>query len=198
MSGFTFVGLCSAEAGNLGSFLSGIATCLAVGVAWLQIKGWKQQQVVTRRAEVAGRALTAVLRLGQALQLLTSLRVDSPTDPVEEAGPQKKTYQLRRDQAARIRATEPDLNNYFAAMNEAEVYLPDEVNLKLETLWKLWVSTKVDISMHALVLDSGGAKSAEDKRYFDESFGEAGRLKRESVISEIKKSLKPIAQMTKT
>ena len=91
----------------------------------------------------------------QALDYLASPMIDTPKDSEKEKGPLKETYQGRQDYADRLIATKDDLNNFFSVKNEAEVYLPDDVNKKLEELWKMWVSVKIDIRLHFDYIDTG-------------------------------------------
>lgn len=190
-----FAGLSSQEAANLGNFLTGIATVGAVLVACYQLDHWRRQQIKSKRAEVAGRTLNAVIRLFQAITFLTSSRIDSPKDPEQEEGLQKKTYQIRRDHEDRIKATAQDLDAFFNAKNEAEVYLTDEINKKLEELWKEWVSVRVEISIYFNGVDAHETKLSHVKDAYNNSFGTIGQKRREAMEDKIKTLLKPIARL---
>jgi len=185
----------SSEAANLGTFITGLGAIGAVFVAYFQINAWRKQQLHIKTSEVAGRALTGVLRLFQAMSYITVPVVDTPTDPVQEVGPLKKTYRQRKDFSDRLVTTAEDLNNFFQIKNECEVYLPDSVNDKLGEVWKCWVSIKVDIPIHFSFLDSGNTSHSENIRAYDNSFGTSGRAAREKLESEIKALLKPIAKL---
>lgn len=193
---FIFTAFNSPEAGNFGNLLTGLATCAAVIVAYVNLSTWRNQKVDEKKSEVAGRTLTAALRLHQAILFLTSPQIDSPDDPVEEAGLMKRSYKIRRDYRTRLQATAGDLENYFVAMNEAEVYLPDEINESLEKLWMEWVSVKVDIMIHAAGLDSGGRPDQTQRDAYQNVYGTSGKEKRKAIIDELKAQLKPIARLS--
>lgn len=187
--------LVSASAANFGALLTGVGTVgLAIG-AVVQLRAWRKQQVVTRKAEVAGESLVVAIRLFQALDLVTSVIIDTPEDAIEEAGPQRKSYRQRRDFTHRMQVTKDDLERFFQMKNKAEVYLPAEVNEALDELWKEWISVKVDIGLHLNFLDMISPPVADNMRAYDNSYGRLGKERREALQLKIKGLLSPIARL---
>lgn len=192
-----FAGFSSQEAANFGNFLSGVATTLALGFAvWAakkELPKWRKQSLMQRQSEVAGRLSEAVIRLFQALDYLASVKIDSPEDPAEEAGPRKRTYRMRRDHANRLETVAKDLEKFTLLSNEAKVFLDDALNQKVEELWRLWVSTKVDIEMHLTLLDQEATR--EQPQFYENSYGKRGQDKRAALQKELIGLLRPIVRM---
>lgn len=185
----------SQEGANLGNFLMGVVavvTVVGAGVAaFVELPKWRKRTLLERQSIVAGEVSKSMLRVFQALDLITLVIIDSPEDPSFENSPQKRTYRERRDLDERCKIVSDDIKNFILRSNEAKVFLDDDVNAKIEELWKLWVSTKVDVEMSFNVVDSG----TRENDFYNRSFGSQGRAARAKLKEELVAALRPVVRM---
>jgi hypothetical protein len=193
--------LSSEKASNLGNFCTGLAALATVIIAaygvFHEVRHWHKRNMITKEAEVAGRVLFSAIRVLEALDFLSSPVLDITESSPELLARFPKTHLQRENFRYRIEATQPDVNDFIKAQNEAQVYLEDGINLQLGLLWKRWIDIKVDFQMHMLGLDQGASGHADILKAYSNVFGAEGRAKNAQLKNSLMSVLKPLARMEK-
>ena len=139
--GFVLIRPTSADAlDHFGGFLGGYSAL--VGSVLVAVKGvqewaeYKRRKAHEKASEVAGQAIVATIRFGEALPWLTtffSLKIDP-----EHAEGQNYSNRLGQTFEARLAQLQDEVNAYRDASHQAEAYLPDDAVVEMRKLWKIY------------------------------------------------------------
>lgn len=176
------------------SLISAIASAVSAIAAWLgiargtrEMKRWREQQQLVRRAEVGGEVLVATIRFLDGLHAATSLVISGGSgeeDPSDE-------HKIARESAQeQWRAIGPISNEFVRDWAHAETYLPETVGDLLKRVWDLrmeiWAS---QTTFFATPLGRGA-------EFFNRGWGSGPRKEIDALQGEARKLLRPIAQMS--
>lgn len=174
-------------------WISAVAALIASGTAAFvakrgtkELSRWRTQQRETKRSAVAGEVLVATLRFLTGLGSLVSPLVSRP---LSDPDPRDEHKQMREVTAADWADFATFSNDFVKAWELAETYLPENVTALLDKIWKLRTEIRsAQMTFYATPLGKG-------TEFFKIGWGSAPQTKIDTLRTEARQLLRPIAQM---
>jgi hypothetical protein len=168
-------------------------------IAPRQLRLWREEKRDTKRAEVAGEALVAIVRFTTELKSIRSpfsFSTDEPAPPVAETERQK----FRRDEVGlramleeRWKAFAATANQFVDAWEKAQVYLKPEAVAVFDSLWKAKAGVWAGQHTSLLMMRQGSAPS---ESIWERGFGDEIDQELEQLRSEALLKLGPVARLS--
>jgi hypothetical protein len=166
------------------------AACAALFAIWkttVELKRWRVERRVTKQAEVAGEVLATTLRFLSDVKANTSMAIRT-TDAAGEAG-QAEHERFALAIESRWTQLRPTHDRFMEAWAKAETYLSDEVNKVLERI------SDEQRSIWSAQVTSIGLPRGSAREIWADGFGSAPQTRLDELRDEVRKLLRPIAQL---
>ena len=185
---------------GLGDLMAGIAALLiAIGGYFAgrrELRKWRDRQRDEKRAQVAGEALVASLRLLGTLETNTSAIAGAVRDEAieieEQIGMQVGSGENRHLWASAIRgrwaASADAINGFYNAFYQAAGHLPQNATQLLEDVGRLLRDVESDQKVVAQAAAEGGPR-------LNMGFGDEPRKRIAELQGQVKETIGPIARL---
>jgi len=122
---------------NFSVFLTAIAAWVGIIFAVFklprELERWQDRERQKQEAQVAGKVLTALVRLVDAVEYIMNPFSQKKATTGTQQNQTSRSSELRQLISERINNAHTDIQGFNAAWSEAQVYLDGSVNSKLES-----------------------------------------------------------------
>ncbi len=184
----------SAEASQLGSFLTGLAAILAVLLAPKEIKNWRLQKREEKIAEAAQLAYSRLSRFLESLRFITSpfIRSSDPEQTPQEK--ENKTFSFQSTFHARTEQSEKNIREFLDTWPDVEALLPIEASDLFKEAWDHWADIRANFSTYCMIYQQGEEAIKAGQIHYQKSLGSEVRTKIDTLKAKSKEVFSPLAQ----
>lgn len=180
-------------------YVPALALVFAVARGSREWSRWKRERQLTKRSEVAAEVLGAAMRFADGLRANASPWVvgssrekPKPSEAVTEREEIREGGQdLSEVFGVRWEAFTPVRVAFTAAMDQAEIFLPESINELLDELWKEYSGLHASQNAYVMTLRQG----THLEELYEDSLGSELQSRLTTLRTRVRAALRPLAQL---